>query len=58
MRFTPVLGILIGAGLLSWFVFSTNGPDDPHRVKLGLDLAGGTELGYLLKNIVVSIEEK
>jgi len=46
MRFIPALGILIIAGLLSWFVLSTNGVDNRFRVKLGLDLAGGTELIY------------
>lgn len=46
MRFIPALGILIAAGLLSWFVLSTNGADNQYRVKLGLDLAGGTELTY------------
>ncbi|MGB4076441.1 MAG: protein translocase subunit SecD [Minisyncoccia bacterium] len=46
MRAASALGILVAAGLLSWFVFSTNAPGNPHAVKLGLDLAGGTELIY------------
>lgn len=46
MRFLPALGILVVAGALTWLVATTNGPTDPHRVKLGLDLAGGTELTY------------
>ncbi len=46
MRFIPAISILIVAGLLTWLVATTNGPTDPHRVKLGLDLAGGTELIY------------
>jgi len=46
MRFFPVFSIVIATGLLTWFVFSTNGPADMYRVKLGLDLAGGTELMY------------
>lgn len=46
MRFLPALAILIVASLLSWVVLTTNDPTDPHRVKLGLDLAGGTELIY------------
>lgn len=37
--------IVIGA-LLSWFVFSTNTPDSKYTTKLGLDLAGGTQLVY------------
>lgn len=46
MRFLPTLSVFVAVGLLSWFVFTTNGPTDAHRVKLGLDLAGGTELIY------------
>lgn len=46
MRFIPALTALIIAGLLGWFAFSTNAPDSRYAVKLGLDLAGGTELIY------------
>jgi len=46
MRFVPALGVLIIAGLLGWFVFTTNGAGSHFNVKLGLDLAGGTELIY------------
>ncbi len=46
MRFISSLVILIIAGALTYAVVTTNGPTDPHRVKLGLDLAGGTELVY------------
>ncbi len=46
MRFLPALGVLIVAGLLGWFVLSTNTPGNQYAVKLGLDLAGGTELVY------------
>lgn len=46
MRFIGALAILVVAVALSWVVFTTNGPQDPHRIKLGLDLAGGTELIY------------
>ena len=45
-RILPALLVLITAGLLAWFVLSTNAPDSQYRVKLGLDLAGGTELIY------------
>jgi preprotein translocase subunit SecD len=38
--------VLIIAGLLGWFVLTTNAPGNPYAVKLGLDLAGGTELTY------------
>ena len=43
MRFIPALSVLILAGLLGWFAFSTT---SSFPVKLGLDLAGGTELIY------------
>jgi preprotein translocase subunit SecD len=46
MRFIPALGVLIVAGLLGWFVVSTSAPGSHYGVKLGLDLAGGTELIY------------
>jgi len=45
-RILPALLVLLVSGLLAWFVLSTNAPDSPYRVKLGLDLAGGTELVY------------
>lgn len=45
-RILPALLVLILAGLLGWLVLSTNAPKSPHAVKLGLDLAGGTELVY------------
>jgi protein-export membrane protein SecD len=45
-RIIPALVILILAGLLGWFVISTNNPSSHYSIKLGLDLAGGTELIY------------
>lgn len=45
-RIVSALIILILAGLLGWFAYTSNGAGDPHKVKLGLDLAGGTELIY------------
>ncbi|HYE23329.1 MAG TPA: protein translocase subunit SecD [Candidatus Paceibacterota bacterium] len=45
-RILPALFVLLVAGLLAWFVFSTNAPESKYKVKLGLDLAGGTELVY------------
>ena len=38
--------VLALALLLGYFVWSTNAPDSKYAVKLGLDLAGGTELVY------------
>lgn len=38
--------ILLLAGLLGWFVWSTQAAGSKFPVKLGLDLAGGTELIY------------
>jgi protein-export membrane protein SecD len=41
------VAVLVIAGLLAWFVYATtNHPDSRYAVKLGLDLAGGTELVY------------
>ncbi len=45
MRFIPALGVLLIAGLIGWFVYTTVGSTH-YGVKLGLDLAGGTELIY------------
>lgn len=44
-RFFAFWVLSIGA-LLSWFVFATNGADSKYATKLGLDLAGGTQLVY------------
>ena len=38
--------VLIVAALLGWFIYATHNPDSRFAVKLGLDLAGGTELVY------------
>ncbi|PIV87210.1 hypothetical protein COW49_00850, partial [Candidatus Kaiserbacteria bacterium CG17_big_fil_post_rev_8_21_14_2_50_51_7] len=39
--------VLIAGLLLTYFVWSTEAnPTSPYRFKLGLDLAGGTELVY------------
>lgn len=54
MRFVPALGVLIIAGLLGWFVLTTNGAGSHFNVKLGLDLAGGTELIYKADTAAVS----
>ncbi|MBA3789255.1 protein translocase subunit SecD [Patescibacteria group bacterium] len=40
------LVVVILASLLGWFVLSSNAPKSRFAVKLGLDLAGGTELIY------------
>lgn len=45
-RFAPAVLVLILAGLLGWFVFSTNASKSHFSVKTGLDLSGGTELIY------------
>ncbi|HEY0979735.1 MAG TPA: protein translocase subunit SecD [Candidatus Paceibacterota bacterium] len=41
MRYLPALVVLLISGLLGWYVLSPG-----HPIKLGLDLAGGTELIY------------
>jgi preprotein translocase subunit SecD len=45
-RIFQAILVLVVAGLLGWFVVSTNAPSSRFAVKLGLDLAGGTELIY------------
>ena len=40
------LGALVLGGLLLWFVLATASPESRYPVRLGLDLAGGTELIY------------
>jgi len=40
------LGALVLGALLLWFALATNTPTSHYPVKLGLDLAGGTELTY------------
>lgn len=45
-RILPALLVLLISGLLVWFVASTSGEGNRYGVKLGLDLAGGTELIY------------
>ncbi len=54
MRFIPALGVLIIAGLLGYFVLTTNGVGSHWGVKLGLDLAGGTELIYKADSAAVA----
>jgi len=44
-RFWAVMLVLV-AGLIGYFVYSTNGPDSSKKFKLGLDLNGGIELIY------------
>ncbi|MEK7100670.1 MAG: hypothetical protein AAB921_01060, partial [Patescibacteria group bacterium] len=46
MRIFSAVGVIVVAGLLTWFIVSTEGPDSKYPVKLGLDLAGGTSLVY------------
>lgn len=46
MRYLPALAVLVIAGLLGWFAIATTGPTSQFPIKLGLDLAGGTELIY------------
>jgi protein-export membrane protein SecD len=46
MRIASALAVLAAAGLLAWFISTTLSPDSHFPTKLGLDLAGGTELVY------------
>lgn len=46
IRFIPLISVIVLAGLMGWFVYTSNGTGSHYNVKLGLDLAGGTELIY------------
>lgn len=46
MRFLPTILIVVLTAVLGWFVVTSSAPGSAHAVKLGLDLAGGTELIY------------
>jgi preprotein translocase subunit SecD len=46
MRIFSALGVILVAGLLSWFILTNEGPEAKYPIKLGLDLAGGTALVY------------
>lgn len=46
MRIAQAIVVLLLAGAIGWFAFTTNGPETSYPVRLGLDLAGGTELIY------------
>lgn len=45
-RIFPAILVLVLAGLLGWFVLTHNARGSEAPVRLGLDLAGGTELIY------------
>ncbi|VAW33042.1 Protein translocase subunit SecD [hydrothermal vent metagenome] len=46
-RYRIVAAVVLSVSIaLGWFVWSTRTPDSPYAFKLGLDLAGGTELVY------------
>jgi protein-export membrane protein SecD len=53
MRYIPAIVVLLVAGLLGWYVLS---PDNP--IKLGLDLAGGTELIYRADTSLVQTDKQ
>lgn len=46
MRFLQPVAVLLLSALIGFFVLSTSGPESSHPIRLGLDLAGGTELVY------------
>ncbi len=53
MRYLPALVVLIVSGLLGWYVLSPG-----HPIKLGLDLAGGTELVYRADTSLVQTDQQ
>lgn len=53
MRYIPAILVLLVSGLLSWYVLSPG-----HPIKLGLDLAGGTELIYKADTSLVQTDKQ
>lgn len=52
------LGALTLGCLLVWFVVATHGPDTRYPVRLGLDLAGGTELIYRADTAAITSDKE
>ncbi|MEA2701820.1 MAG: preprotein translocase subunit SecD [Candidatus Parcubacteria bacterium] len=52
------VAVLLIAGLLAWFVLSTHHADSRYAVKLGLDLAGGTELIYKADTSAIATDKE
>jgi len=52
MRYIPAVLVLLISGLFGWYVVS---PD--HPIKLGLDLAGGTELIYRADTSLIEVDK-
>lgn len=57
-RIIPALVIVIIAAALGYFVITTNGEGNRFKVKLGLDLAGGTELIYRADTTTLASDKK
>ena len=53
MRYIPAVLVLLVSGLLGWYVLSPG-----HPIKLGLDLAGGTELIYRADTSLVTTDKQ
>ena len=52
MRYIPAVVVLLVSGFLGWYVLSPNNP-----IKLGLDLAGGTELIYRADTSLITTDK-
>ncbi len=52
MRYIPAVIVLLVSGFLGWYVLSPNNP-----IKLGLDLAGGTELIYRADTSLITTDK-
>ncbi len=50
--------VLVGGALLFWFAATTNNPESAYDVKLGLDLAGGTELTYKADTAAITSDKQ
>lgn len=58
MRYIPAVAVLVIAGLLGWFAIATTGPTTQFPIKLGLDLAGGTELIYRADTSAITTDKQ
>jgi preprotein translocase subunit SecD len=57
-RIVSALAVLVIAGLLAYFVITTNHPGSKYQVKQGLDLAGGTELVYVADTSAITTDKQ
>lgn len=57
MKFIPSIAVVVVAVAMAWFVYTSNGVGSRYNVKLGLDLAGGTELIYKADTATIATDK-